>query len=175
MASKKTENDMLYYLLDQVKVINDSKLFAGLMIIVLNIASKFVNIKLSKTIESYMKNTFSRNILVFAIAWMGTRDVWVAALIMIVFIFLMDYLLNEESMFCCLPEYFTNYHLSLLDDSNSNCKSFTAEEVEKAYQILQKAQMIIEKSKIAPSSEISSSSSLPESSMRPFHDHTLLI
>lgn len=175
MVSNKTDNNLLYYLLDHVKVINDSKLFAGLMIIVLNIASKFVNIKLSKTIESYMKNTFSRNILIFAIAWMGTRDIWVAAIITIVFVFLMDYLLNEESIFCCLPEHFTNYHLSLLDDSNSNCKSFTAEEVEKAYQILEKAQMIIEKSKIAPSVETSTSVTLPESSARPFHDHTFLM
>jgi hypothetical protein len=173
MTTTKKESGMLYYLLDHVKVINDSKLFAGLMIIILNVASKFVNIKLSKTVESYMKNTFSRNILVFAIAWMGTRDVWVAALIMIIFIFLIDYLLNEESMFCCLPEHFMNYHLSLMDDSNSNCKSFTAEEVEKAYQILQKAQMIVEKSKIAPSTE--NISTLPESSMRPFHDHTILM
>jgi hypothetical protein len=175
MPTKKPEDGILNYLLDHVKVINDSKIFAGLMIIVLNIASKFVNIKLSKTIESYMKNTFSRNILVFAIAWMGTRDIWVAAFIMIIFIFLMDYLLNEESIFCCLPEHFTNYHLSLMDDSNSNCKSFTAEEVEKAYQILQKAQMIIEKSRITPSTD-KSSSTLPESStMRPFHDHTILM
>jgi hypothetical protein len=175
MVSKKTDNNVLDYLLDHVKVINDSKLFAGLMIIVLNVASKFVNIKLSKTIESYMKNTFSRNILVFAIAWMGTRDIWVAVIITIVFVFLIDYLLNEESIFCCLPEHFTNYHLSLLDDSNSNCKSFTAEEVEKAYQILEKAQLIIEKSKIAPSVKPSVSTSLPESSIRPFHDHTILM
>jgi hypothetical protein len=175
MVSKKTDNNVLDYLLDNVKVINDSKLFAGLMIIVLNIASKFVNIKLSKTIESYMKNTFSRNILVFAIAWMGTRDIWVAVIITVIFVFLIDYLLNEESIFCCLPEHFTNYHLSLLDDSNSNCKSFTAEEVEKAYQILEKARIIIEKSKIAPSTEISVPTTLPESSIRPFHDHTILM
>ena len=158
MTSK--SNDVLSILMDQVKTINESKIFAGLMIIILNIASKFVNLKLSKTVESYMKNTFSRNILVFAIAWMGTRDMWVALLITIVVILSMDYFFNEESLFCCLPEQFTNYHLSLLDDSNSNCKSFTVEDVEKAYQILEKAKMIVEKSKVVPE--------------RPFHDHTLL-
>lgn len=150
---------VLNVLIEQVKVINDSKIFAGLMIITLNIASKFVNLNLSKTIESYMKNTFSRNILIFAIAWMGTRDIWVALLITFLFVFLMDYILNEESIFCCLPEQFTSYHLSLLDNTNSNCKSFTVEEVNKAYEILEKANMIIEKSKVV--------------SNRPFHDHTL--
>ena len=59
---------------NNVQSINKSKLFAGLIIITLNIASKFVTIKLSKTVESYLKNTFSKQILVFAIAWMGTRN-----------------------------------------------------------------------------------------------------
>lgn len=164
--SKSKENDsVLSILMDQVKTINDSKIFAGLMIITLNVASKFVNLNLSKTIESYMKNTFSRNILVFAIAWMGTRDIWIALLITVIFVFLIDYLLNEESVFCCLPEQFTSYHLSLLDNTNSNCKSFTTEEIEKAYQILEKAKMIIEKSKIVPT---------VNSDTRPFHDHAFL-
>jgi hypothetical protein len=123
-----------------------------------------------------MKNTFSRNILVFAIAWMGTRDIWVAIIITMVFIILIDYILNEDSMLCCLPEHFTNYHLSLLDDTNSNCKSFSAEEVEKAYQILQKAQMIIEKSKLAPSPSTINikESSSSDSSNRPFQDHVFV-
>jgi hypothetical protein len=97
MSSKtsKEKDGILTILMDQVKMINDSKIFAGLMIITLNVASKFVNIKLSKSIESYMKNTFSRNILVFAIAWMGTRDIWVAIFITMVFIILIDYILNE--------------------------------------------------------------------------------
>jgi hypothetical protein len=69
-----------------VKNINDSKIFAGLMIIILNVSSKFVNIKLSKTVESYLKNSFSRSILVFAIAWMGTRDLWIALGICIIFL-----------------------------------------------------------------------------------------
>ena len=133
------------YIHDHIKVINDSKIFAGLMIITLNISSKFVNVKLSKTMESYLKNTFSRQLLVFAIAWMGTRDVFVALFITLLFSLFMDVLLNEESHFCILPENFTNYHLSLLEDNN-NCKNFTKEDVEKAMQVLEKAQAIINKS-----------------------------
>ena len=72
---------LFLYLRNTLKVMNDSKIFAGIMIITLNIASRFVNLKLSKTVESYLKNTFSRQILVFAIAWMGTRDLFVALFI----------------------------------------------------------------------------------------------
>jgi hypothetical protein len=131
-----------------VKNINDSKIFAGLMIIILNVSSKFVNIKLSKTVESYLKNSFSRTILVFAIAWMGTRDLWVALGICLIFTFLMDYLWNEESMFCILPETFTDYHVNLLNDEK-NCKVFTKEDVEKAIEVLRKAKDILDRSQLS--------------------------
>ena len=66
------------YVYNHIKAINDSKLFAGLIVIILNVSSKFTTVPISKTMESYLKNTFSRHILVFAIAWMGTRDVFIA-------------------------------------------------------------------------------------------------
>ena len=50
---KNNKNDNIFsYLHNQVQVMNNSKIFAGIMIITLNIASRFVNIKLSKTMES---------------------------------------------------------------------------------------------------------------------------
>ena len=147
---EKKDNDlkdmgMFSEFLDSVRNINDSKIFAGIMIIILNVASKFVNIKLSKTMESYLKNSFSRTILVFAIAWMGTRDLWVALGICIVFTFVMDYLLNEESAFCMLPETFTDYHVTLLDDEKK-CKFFTKEDVERSIEILTRAKDILDRS-----------------------------
>jgi len=144
------ENSVTYkiftYLHDHIKVVNDSKIFAGIMIIILNISSKFVNVKLSKSMESYLKNTFSRQLLVFAIAWMGTREIYVALFITVVFTICVDILWNEESAYCILSEQFTDYHLSLLDDS-SKCNHFTKEDVEKAMSILEKAQKIVTNAK----------------------------
>ena len=104
------------------------------MIITLNIASRFVTIKLSKSMESYLKFTFSKQILIFAIAWMGTRDIYIALLITILFILLMDYLLNEDSMFCCLPKSFMDHHINLLDNDK-----ISDEDIQKAKDILKKA------------------------------------
>jgi hypothetical protein len=119
--------------------INNSKLFAGIIIIILNISSKFVSIKLSKSVESYLRNTFSRNILVFAMVWMGTRDIYIAFAMTIAFIVLADYLFNEESRMCCLPEGFTEYHLSLNEAGISQATNITKEDVEHAKEVLQKA------------------------------------
>jgi hypothetical protein len=122
----------LEYAHKHVQNLNNSKIFAGLMIIILNIASKFVNFKFSKSIEMYLKHTFSKQVLVFAIAWMGTRDIYIAILITIIFIIFMDYIFNEDSMFCCLPESFTNYHLELDKVSDDDIK--------KAKEVLAKAE-----------------------------------
>jgi hypothetical protein len=129
---------LLTYLHNQVNALNNSKMFAGLMIITLNIVSKFANFKLSKTLESYFKYTFSRQILVFAIAWMGTRDIYIALIITVLFVIFTEYLFHEESHLCILPNDFKDYHISLLDNENSQDK-ITEEDVKKAKNILEKA------------------------------------
>jgi hypothetical protein len=119
---------------DVVATMNTSKIFAGLMILTLNIASKFVTIKLGKTMESYLKFTFSKQILVFAMAWMGTRDIYIALIISILFVIFTDYLFHEDSPFCCLTDSFKNYHLNLLESNE-----VSEDEIKKAQEVLDKA------------------------------------
>jgi hypothetical protein len=108
-------NNTLEVFHSHITAINGSKIFAGLMIIVLNVASRFVTIKLSKTMESYLKHTFSRQALIFAIAWMGTRDIYISLLISIIFSLFVDLLFNENSRFCILPTTVTEYYTNLPD------------------------------------------------------------
>ena len=139
---------------DVVQNLNTSKAFAGLMIIILNIGSRFVTIKLSKSMEAYLKYTFSKQILIFAIAWMGTRDIYIALIVTTIFTICMEYLFNEESRFCCLPENFTNYHIELLDKDPEKQKDATGagvikptnqitdKDIENAKAVLEKAGLI---------------------------------
>ena len=134
-----THYDSLKSLFDFLNVnvenMNNSKIFAGLMIIILNVGSKFVNIKLSKTMEAFLKYTFSKQILVFAIAWMGTRDIYIALLITILFVIATDYLFHEESAFFMLPESFKDHHLSLLENDGGDV---TDEDYVKAKKIVER-------------------------------------
>lgn len=145
MTQKKESNTFTKFFLflhDNVQALNNSKIFAGLMIITLNIVSKFASFKLSKTLESYLKFTFSRQILVFAIAWMGTRDIYVALVMTFVFVILTEYLFHEESMFFVFPEEFKDYHISLLDKENAKDNDrgkVTQDDVEKAKKVLEQA------------------------------------
>jgi hypothetical protein len=112
----KTLRDMFDYINQNILAMNQSKLFAGLIIIVLNISSKFVTIKLSKSMEGFLKYTFSRDILVFAMAWMGTRDIYTALIITVVFAICSNFLFNEQSGFCCLSESFIDKQTGLLEE-----------------------------------------------------------
>jgi len=98
-----------------MKYMNDSKIFAGLMVILLNVSTKFVPFRLSKTMERFLKTSVSRNLLVFAICWVGTRDLFIAIGFTTIFIVLFDYLLNEDSPWCVLPKPFIDHHLAELE------------------------------------------------------------
>jgi hypothetical protein len=144
MVKTSSPTNIFSYLNNQVQALNNSKIFAGLMIITLNIVSKFVNIKLGKTMEAYFKYSFSKQLLVFAIAWMGTRDIYIAIFITMCFVIATDYLFHEDSPFFVLSENFRDYHIDLLD--NDNNEKVTEEDVRKAKNILERAkkQKVIE-------------------------------
>ncbi len=110
---------------NNVTMLNGSKIFAGIMIIVLQISSRFVTIRLSKTMESYLKYTFSKQILIFAIAWMGTRDIYIALIIALIFSFITDVLCNEESNYCMLPNNFKDYHIQLAEEKEDENNDIT--------------------------------------------------
>jgi hypothetical protein len=138
---KKSNNiltNLAIYLHNNIQAVNNSKLFAGLMIITLNIVSKFANFKLSKTLESYFKFSFSRQILIFVIAWMGTRDIYTSLVITIFFVIITEYLFHEESSFFVMPETFKDYHITLLENENSHEK-VSEDDIKKARSVLKKA------------------------------------
>lgn len=127
---------LLEHVNNYVKTLNQSKIFAGIMIVIINIASKFVIFKVSKTVESYLKFTFSRHMLVFAATWLGTRDIYISLLMTFLFIIVVDVLFNEKSLFCCLPESFIDQQISKLEGMENQMP--TPEEIVKAKIVLEK-------------------------------------
>jgi hypothetical protein len=119
-----------------VMYLNNSKFFAGVIMILLNVGSKFMAIQFSKSTEEYMKFTLSKQILVFAMAWMGTRDIYVALGLTAVFTILSDHLFNEESSLCVVPHDFRVLH-KLIDSNNDGNVSET--EIASAIAVLEKA------------------------------------
>ena len=124
---------MLNYLNTKIGYLNDSKFFAGLIMIMLNIGSRYITVKFSKTQENYLRNVLSKQILIFSVAWMGTRDISRWLIITFIFVALADYAFNEESKFCMLPSSYKNYDHLLDEDKDGE---ISQEELEKAKEIL---------------------------------------
>ena len=91
---------MLKSIMSYLSYLNNSKFFAGVVMIMLNIGSKYVTVELSKSQEEYLKNNIGRQLLIFAISWMGSRDILIALALTAIFTILTDHLFNEESSMC---------------------------------------------------------------------------
>jgi len=124
------------YVNSHVMYLNNSKFFAGVIMILLNVGSKFMSIQFSKSTEEYMKFTLSKQLLVFAMAWMGTRDIYVALGLTAVFTILSEHLFNEESSLCVVPHDYRVLH-KLIDTNSDGDVSET--EIASAIAILEKA------------------------------------
>lgn len=131
---KEIKPPIFYELLNSL---NTNKFFAGIIIILLNIGSKVINVQLSKSAEEYLKMNVSQQILVFAMSWMGTRDIVASLILTFVFVIISQYLLNEESKYCIIPK---KYHIlpSLKIDTNDDGE-ISEIELNNAINLLEKA------------------------------------
>jgi hypothetical protein len=121
-----------------LKVLNDSKFFAGLIILTMNIGSKYITVDLSKTQENYIKYSLGRQILIFAIIWMGTRDIVTSLIMTIIFILFADYLFNEHSRYCIIPEKYKELTIQVGEETTK----VTQKEVNDAIKILKLARKL---------------------------------
>jgi hypothetical protein len=57
-----------------IDILNNSKLFLGIMLILVNIGSRYLVDELSTNPDEYNRNLVLRRIVVFAVCFVGTRD-----------------------------------------------------------------------------------------------------
>ena len=121
---------------ENLNFINNSKLFTGLIMICLNIGSKFITVKLSPSQEEFMKNYVAREILIFAVCWMGTRDILTSLLLTFIFFIITEYLFHEDSLLCIAPGYLKKIKSSLDTNGDGIISQY---EIENAIKMLTKA------------------------------------
>ena len=118
-----------------LKELSNNKFFIGIAMIFLNLISRFVELRLSKGQEMFIQN-IGREVLIFAIAFMGTRDIITAFILTAVFVILANFVFNEDSKLCVLPEKYKKLS-KVLDKNNDNIIS--QKEINDAINILEKA------------------------------------
>jgi len=118
------------------KLLNDSKFTAGIAMIMLNIGSKYISIGLTESQEAYLTSSLARQILIFSVAFIGTKDILTSLLLTIIFIVFADYILNENSKLCILPKHMKRIKKEIDIDKDG---IITEEELNNAINILTKA------------------------------------
>lgn len=113
--------NLLHYINHHIVALNSSKFFAGMIMILINIGGKFLTIQFSKSTEEYLKYTVSKQLLIFGMAWLGTRDIYAALALTAIFTILSDYLFNEECTYCVIPhKYRVLPRLAAVADTNGD-------------------------------------------------------
>jgi len=111
-----------------MEYLNNSKVIAGVAMLMLNVGSKHVHLSLSKSIDKILANEYAKKCIVFSMFFVATRDISIAFLLTILYIIIVDGILNESKQFCILPK-------SIKEDSITDAQYKKAQEVVKDYNI----------------------------------------
>jgi len=84
--------------------INNSKYFAGFMILILNLGSRFVAMELSENQEQLLSNIIIRRFVIFTMIFVTTKDIFVSIILTAAFIILVSGLFNENSKYCIIKK-----------------------------------------------------------------------
>ena len=137
-ALTSASNSSIFSIFHQLYItpLNTSKLFAGILMILMNIGSKYVDIGLTKSQEQALKSGLGREIVIFCVVFLGTRDLVLSIIMTSAFIILSDHIFNEESKYCVIPGHMKKI-ASLIDTNNDGIAS--PAEIKNAMQVLEKA------------------------------------
>jgi hypothetical protein len=123
---------------NSINSLNSSTFFAGIMMICLNIGSRYIQLNLDESTESYIKYALTKEIMVFTISWMATRNIYMSLGLTAVFIVLADFIMNEKSRYCLLPKKFIrSRRMNELMDN----KILSEKEINDALEVLEKAKV----------------------------------
>ena len=110
--------------------INSNKYFVGIIMILLNLGSRYISLELSKIHENFLGSLIVRRLIVFTVVFTATRDIWVSIILTASFIILVSGLFNEKSKYCMIPKKYI-----YLNDEVEKTK-ITNEQIEHAKKIL---------------------------------------
>lgn len=80
--------------------VNSNPYFIGLMMLLLNLGGRFLALEISKDQEKFLSHPIVRRFFLFAVLFVGTRNLVIAAGLTVIVIILLGYLFNENSELC---------------------------------------------------------------------------
>ena len=84
--------------------LNENKYFIGVMMIAVNIGSRFIITELSDSQKKMINNQNLRRLFIFGVFFMATRDIVSSLILTIMFVLLISGLFNEDSDLSLIPK-----------------------------------------------------------------------
>jgi len=106
-----TEPTVMDQILLSIQDINMNPYLLGVAYITLNLGGRFMALSVSPVQEAFLQNIVFRPLLLFAIMFIGTRNVIVAFWLTLAVLLCLHYFLNEESDWYLLNTYKPNLHI----------------------------------------------------------------
>jgi hypothetical protein len=119
-----------------IHTLNNSKYFAGILMILMNLGSKYISLELSETQDEFFSNIVIRRMMIFTVVFIATKDIIISLIITACFIIIVSGLFNESSKYC------------LIRNTNPQTKIISKEQFEKAKKIINKFESQKQKSKL---------------------------
>ena len=79
---------MLKQIHHAVGILNTNTMFAGIMLLILNVGGRYIVHELEGTDEEYSQNIFLRRIAIFAVCFVGTKDLVISLILTASFVIL---------------------------------------------------------------------------------------
>lgn len=111
--------------------LNNNKYFVGVMMIILNIGSKYLFDEFGELHNLILTNKIIRRLMIFVIVFIAIRDIKTSIIITCLFIIIILELLNEKSRFCIIPN-----TLNKIDKNNDG--KISLKEINEAFDLLKK-------------------------------------
>jgi hypothetical protein len=106
-------------------MLNNSKYFSGITMVLLNLGAKYVPMDLTQNHEKVLNSVIVRRVVLFTIFFMATKDIIISIILTIAFIVLFGGILNEKSKF------------SIVGKDNTNLNKISKEEYSRCLKIVQ--------------------------------------
>ena len=125
----------LKYLNNILSQVNNSPVIAAFAMLFLNISSRYIDIGLSKTQENAIKKIIARELLVFTILFVATKNILLSTTLTLIFFIFTQYIFNENSKFCVAPKFFKKITEEADFDNDGVVSDY---EIEKAIEIIKR-------------------------------------
>ena len=94
---------------DYIEVLNNNKYFVGVIMILLNLGSKYISVELSQSQEKILGSPVIRRLILFTVFFTATRDIWISFLLTAAFVILVGGIFNDDSEYCLIPKRYRSY------------------------------------------------------------------